>query len=185
MIVAAAIVAVLVSVPLTGGRLARLSDVRLRWPWLPVLAFAGQVLVLAVLDLSASVSAVLHVATYVPILAFVAANRRHPGVWIFSLGLGLNSLAIVANEGVMPASAEAMRRAGIRAEEGFENSAVVDDARLPWLGDVFYVPDEVPLANVFSIGDVLIIVGAAVFVHRASRVPGPGTNDVRAPTPAS
>jgi hypothetical protein len=51
------------------------------------------------------------------------------------------------------------------------NNVVAADAhtRLPWLGDIIALPDEMPLANALSIGDILLIVGMTVFVHRACR----------------
>jgi hypothetical protein len=42
---------------------------------------------------------------------------------------------------------------------------VLPDPRLAFLGDVFAIPRGWPLANVFSVGDVLIAVGAVVAVH--------------------
>ena len=42
---------------------------------------------------------------------------------------------------------------------------------LPWLGDVFAVPAWLPFANVFSIGDVLVLVGMTWVVHSACRRP--------------
>ena len=56
-----------------------------------------------------------------------------------------------------------------QASVAFENSAPVDDAHLAFLGDVFAVPAGWPLANVFSIGDVLIVIGAVALVHGACR----------------
>jgi hypothetical protein len=51
------------------------------------------------------------------------------------------------------------------------NSAPVADAALGFLGDVLAVPSWVPGAKVFSVGDVLIAVGAAIVVHVACRRP--------------
>jgi hypothetical protein len=42
---------------------------------------------------------------------------------------------------------------------------------LPWLGDVFAVPHGVPFANVFSVGDVLVVAGAAWLVRSATHRP--------------
>ena len=41
--------------------------------------------------------------------------------------------------------------------------------RLPWLGDVFAIPRGWPLANVFSIGDVVIVVAVGYFAHMVCR----------------
>ena len=51
----------------------------------------------------------------------------------------------------------------------FANSAYVANARLWFLGDVFAVPASWPFANVFSIGDVLIAVGAAWAIVASTR----------------
>jgi len=48
----------------------------------------------------------------------------------------------------------------------FVNSGVLPDPHLPWLGDVFWIPAGWPLANVFSIGDLLIMLGAGWGAHR-------------------
>jgi hypothetical protein len=42
------------------------------------------------------------------------------------------------------------------------NSGVVEHPKLAFLGDVFAVPAQFPLANVFSVGDVLIILGVGM-----------------------
>jgi hypothetical protein len=47
---------------------------------------------------------------------------------------------------------------------GFENSAVRADAHLAFLGDSVAAPKGVPRANVFRVGDVLIVLGTAALV---------------------
>jgi hypothetical protein len=41
----------------------------------------------------------------------------------------------------------------------------VQGARLAWLGDVFAVPRGWPFANVFSAGDVIVVIAIAYFAH--------------------
>jgi hypothetical protein len=67
----------------------------------------------------------------------------------------------------MPTSRGALQQAGIpfRPTHGFRNSVYVPHAKLQFLGDVFAIPKGWPLANVFSIGDLLVVVGAFVLVH--------------------
>lgn len=163
------VVVATLTVPLAGGHLGRLLDVKLRA--LPILfgAFIVQVLVISVIpDASERVITTLHLLTYVAALAFVALNLRLRGMWVVGLGGLLNFLAIAANGGVMPASPSALRIAGIPVStSGFENSAAVSHARLSFFGDVFAIPASWPLANVYSIGDALIAVGVAVVIHQA------------------
>jgi hypothetical protein len=46
-------------------------------------------------------------------LAFVILNRRYPELLVMGVGLFSNFLAILVNGGYMPASAEALRQAGM------------------------------------------------------------------------
>jgi hypothetical protein len=55
----------------------------------------------------------------------------------------------------MPASPSALARAGLPATlDRFTNSAAVGDPALAALGDVWAIPSGLPLAGVFSAGDV-------------------------------
>jgi len=177
MLLAVVALLAIVTVPLTGGRLGRLAEIRFRAPALAIGGLAAQVLVVSVLPgLPGWLAVTVHLASYSAVLGFVWCNRSLPGLWLIGLGGLSNLLAIAANGGVMPASADALRTAGRTAtEQGFTNSEVVAHPRLGFLGDVLPLPSWVPFANVFSIGDVLIAVGVFVLVHgicRGRRVAG-------------
>jgi hypothetical protein len=161
----------LLLVPLTGGRLSRLADVRLRAVWLVPVAFGLQLLVISVFPRAdEGLLAAVHIGTYVLALGFTWVNRSVPGLVLLGLGAALNGVTIALNGGVLPASARALARSGFVSDVGeFSNSAVREDAVLPWLGDVFWVPAGWPLANVFSVGDVLIVAGVAWLAHRVCR----------------
>jgi hypothetical protein len=166
---------VLAAVPLTGGDLRRLAGLRLQWAWLLPVALGLQVLVITV-DPSAPrpVTVGTHLATYALAGAFLWRNRRVPGLPVLALGAAANALTIALNGGTLPASASAVRRAGLEIDPAvFTNSGVLAHPKLPWLGDVFAVPSWFPFANVFSIGDVLILAGAALLVHVTCRRPSP------------
>jgi hypothetical protein len=103
------------------------------------------------------VLAAIHGVSYLLAGTFVWLNRAVPGVPV------------------------ALRRAGLPlTEDELSNSVVIDDALLPWLGDVFAVPASMPLANVFSIGDIIMAAAAAYAVHRVC-----GTRLVRRRTTAA
>ncbi len=71
----------------------------------------------------------------------------------------LNLVAVIANGGRMPVLPDAMHRAG--HDYGVRmNSVAAADPRLDWLVDRWAAPEWVPLANVFSAGDVVIALGA-------------------------
>jgi hypothetical protein len=164
----------LLSVPLTGGRLSRLADVRARGTWLPVTALALQVLITTLLpNGSPELHKLAHIGTYALIGLFLGVNRRIAGVLVIAAGALLNALAIVLNGGIMPASLAAQRIAGVHVEAGFQNSAAVAHPVLPWLGDV--IPWPGPLPNVLSIGDCVVYAGMAIALHAACRRSAAGT----------
>ena len=115
----------------------------------------------------------LYVGSTFIVLAVLAANLGQPGFRLIALGATLNLLVIVANGGQMPASVEAMQLAhgvaGVPTSE-FSNSVLIGPATaFAFLGDIFALPRGVPLANVFSLGDVLIAAGGLLFVFRTMR----------------
>jgi hypothetical protein len=168
-LIAALVVVAVLTVPLSGGRWARLATFRPRATWLLWLALAVQVLQFSFLDLGRFSDGV-HVGTYVLAAAFLVANHRIPGVWLVALGGFGNGLTITLNHGTLPAREAALRASGLPVDrDDFVNSGIMAHAKLPWLGDVFYLPKGVPLANVFSVGDVLLVVGAFVVVHSLAR----------------
>lgn len=163
----AAVLAVLAPV-LTGGRLRRFADLRIRHGWVLGLALLAQVVVLEVTpDGHRTVLAAVHVVTYLAAGWFVWANRSVPGLLLIGLGAASNGLAITLNGGTLPADPDALATAGIDLDpDAFVNSGVLAAPRLAFLGDVFAIPAGWPLANVFSIGDVLIVAGVAWCAHR-------------------
>ncbi len=141
---------------------------RWRWPWLIWVALVVQYIVLDA-TLPGVLAPVIHVLTYVAALGFAWMNRRAAGVWIVAAGAFTNGLTIALNGGTLPASAGAAEAAGIEQGTDFANSAVLDNPVLPWLGDVFAWPAPLPLANIFSVGDILIVVGVWVAAWSGTR----------------
>lgn len=170
MLIGAALVLCILTVPVAGGRLAALAEIEFRRAWLALAALAAQVLVVSILPGDAyGFSAEIHLASYALLGAFVWANRHVHGLLMVGLGGALNFAAIATNGGVMPADPEAIAAAGLAEEAGFTNSAPANDAPLGFLGDVFAVPGWFPIHNVFSVGDIVIVLGAFLVLHRATR----------------
>jgi hypothetical protein len=71
----------------------------------------------------------------------------------------------------MPADPAALAAVG-QTIGGNTNSVIVGEPQLRPLTDVFATPDWLPMANVFSVGDVLIALGVAVAIAAAMRVQG-------------
>ena len=163
-------VVVLASIPFAGGDLRRMASLRLQATWLLPLAAGMQVLVLGAGTSVRALDIAGHLTSYGLAAAFVWRNRTLHGLWPLTLGAALNAGTIAVNGGTLPASRAALELAGRTSRDG-ANSAVLADPVLPWLGDVFAVPAWVPFANVFSLGDVLVLVGMTWVVQSACRRP--------------
>ncbi len=176
-----AVVLLLASVPLSGGRLALLGELQVHRRGLIVLSLALQVVMTSLFpDAPRAVLVGLHLTSYVIIAFALWANRRLPGLLVIAAGGGTNAAVIALNGGTLPASAGALARAGYAVDPAqFKNSGVLAHPVLPWLGDVAATPAWLPFRNVISIGDVVVLVGAAVLLHvtcrsRVARAAAPG-----------
>ena len=155
---------------LAGGRLGQLGELRLRWVPLILLGLAVQVAIFtdAVGRAVGDAGPAIYAASTALVFVAVLRNIQVPGVALIALGAGCNLAAIVANGGWMPADPDALAAIG-GLSDGYTNSIVVADPALGPLTDIFALPAWLPLANVFSIGDVLIGVGIAVTIALAMR----------------
>jgi ABC-type antimicrobial peptide transport system permease subunit len=169
MIIALVYLAVLASVPLAGGRITALADLPLRRSGLAVAAILIQIVVISLLPGGDhAIHTTLHIASYVLLGLFAWSNRHIPGLALASFGGLLNFIAITANGGVMPADRAAIASLGHKTAEGdFANSQILEHPKLQFLGDVFATPASWPIHNVFSIGDIVLVIGVAVLVHVA------------------
>ena len=127
----------------------------------------------------------LFLLSYAVLLAFIAVNLPRPGFVIIGVGVLLNLLAIAANGGLMPVTAENLAKVDLihRIEGRQEGDAIpysknvlkarqdihfyeLSD-RLTWDNPVFF--------RLFSLGDIVIAGGIVVllgdlFLPRAQRV---------------
>jgi hypothetical protein len=172
-----AIAAGLLAGSVAGGRIAALADLHIRWLGVAVLGLAFQLVLFHPLaaERVGDLGPVLYVVSTLAVFAALLHNLSLPGLPIVALGAALNLVAILANGGAMPSDPAAwMALTGVAAipTDDFTNSVLIGPGTaLPWLSDVFVLPRPIPLANVFSIGDVLIAVGIAWCVARSMRRP--------------
>lgn len=159
----------------TGGSAARLGDLRLSWAPLIVLAMIVQMLLFSspLGNALGGTAPLAYVASNLAVLVAVAANLAIRGLPVVLVGGISNLAAIVANGGYMPVSAEALAAAGDLPKVGYSNSVPRVDVVLGPLTDLFSMPSWIPMANVFSVGDILIGVGVAVAVIAAMHGRGP------------
>jgi uncharacterized protein DUF5317 len=153
-----------------GGRLSAIGRLRISGTGLLYGALAVQLVAfpsgLLPWGTSDAVARGLWLASYGLLFAASLMNRAIRGIPLIASGMAFNVLAILANGGHMPALPRALAGAH-RDFDVHANSVSLVHPHLPWLVDRWAVPSWLPFGNVFSLGDVLIAVGAFVFVVAA------------------
>lgn len=168
--------ALVLMTPLWGGSLGRLTTLRFRGVSIVLAALVLQVAVITVWpSMPHAVAVGGHLASYAMLGVVLWMNRKLPGMWLIAVGVAANGITIAVNGGTLPASAHALRAAGIHLRTGFDNSGVVTHPHLAWLGDIMVTPAWLPMRNMLSIGDVLLFLGAAVLVVITTRRPAPSS----------
>jgi hypothetical protein len=171
------IVAGLLLGKLAGGHLAAIGEIKFRWWALALGGLGVQAALFAppVADRIGTAGPALYVASTLAVLAVLLRNIRMLGFPVIAVGAGLNLLAIASNGGYMPSSPEAWQALNGVASlpvAHYTNSALASSATaFPYLGDILVLPRPFPFANVFSLGDVLIGLGAVFFLVITMRRP--------------
>lgn len=193
MILLVALAVALLVAFLRGGSLRNLADFHLEWGWLAGLALAMQIV--AVYWTGGDSHLYLQrgalVVSSLLLLPVVWRNRRSPGLILIGLGLALNLAVMVANGGFMPITPEAVARiehqhliahvGGVDRMSGSKGIVLPREETALWvLSDIFIIPPPFPVASAFSLGDVLVAVGAFILLQRA--MVGP---PLRSPEPRS
>ena len=118
-----------------------------------------------------NLAAIFLVGSLLALLLFAWWNRSHAAFYWLGFGLLLNLLVIVLNGGLMPISPATVlhlypedhpNALVIGSRLGYSKNVVlyVSETRLEWLADRFLFPAWVPLQVAYSVGDVLIAIGA-------------------------
>lgn len=153
---------------LSGGRFSTLAEHRFRLGWLGIVG-----VVLQFVPARDTVGDLVLVASFLCLFVVCAANRRLPGFVLIFVGLALNFIVIVVNQG-MPVSREAVVTSG--QADTLNDLAELDspkhhlqrpDDRLMPLADV--IPIGPPIRQVVSAGDLAVLGGVAWFLVAAMR----------------
>ncbi|EEG77845.1 DUF5317 domain-containing protein [Dethiobacter alkaliphilus] len=165
MIVLGILLAVVVGL-LRGGKLARLGDVSLKAMPLVWVALVMRALVGVVENAGFTYAPGLQIAAYILFFYAVWLNLAQPGIKLFGLGSLLNFVVIAANGGRMPVSADAIAAAGGSGTPTGTHVLLTEGTRLWFLADVIALPRISPVAQVISVGDILIVMGVFLFIQR-------------------
>ena len=170
-----------------GGRLQRLSGLRVWGWWAGLAAFGVQLWVLRgpLRDDSGIAAASLLCGALAALSLVAAVNHLIPGAPLIAAGLALNLTVMLANGGLMPISPEMIGATGRAAPEiGSRvtgSKAVVkapSETKLEILSDRFWTGLPAPYHIVFSVGDVVLVAGIATLLYRTVTKPT-GDDDER------
>jgi hypothetical protein len=177
-ILGAVVIGILVGLAL-GGSITTLSETHFRWWGLAIAGFGLQVVPIA------SPSGLAHwldvgllTLSYVALLGFVIKNWPRPGIPLVAAGFALNVLVIALNGG-MPVSDHALHQAygtgyettfrDLQLHGGAKHHLARPDDVLSPLTDV--IPFGKPVHRVFSVGDLISILGITWVIAAATRGP--------------
>ena len=151
-----------------GGRLSSLGEVRFRYGWAGLLG-----VFLQFLPVSGTPGYLVLVASFLLLVFVASVNWKLPGFLLVLVGLWMNFLVIVVNEG-MPVTREAIVDSGqvetlraLRDDGGTKHHLATPDDDLVFLGDRIAVP--APVRQAISVGDVVAYAGAMWFVVAGMR----------------
>jgi hypothetical protein len=146
----------------------------LKYPWLVLIGFAPQFLAFSFSSTEMLLSrwaSVALVSSQILLLAFTVVNIKKPPFWALGTGLLSNFIVIFINGGLMPIQPEVVQKlipgpstglwaVGERLLMTKDFVLPLADTRLWFLDDRFILPAWMNYHVAFSIGDVLIAIGA-------------------------
>jgi len=161
---------------LRGGKLKNLGDTYIKGWYLLILSSILQAVLainkaigISLINNILNKNFVLFIAiSYILLVIVAIMNIKKRYMLVLLIGIILNFLVIMANEGQMPVSTEGIK--GINKETYIENRsldvkhiAVTKDTRLVYLSDIILIDRPYPLPKVISIGDVFLMLGLFMF----------------------
>lgn len=152
------------------GRLSNLGSLQFRWVPLALVA-----LLMQVINPPGSWPLVMLIGSFVLLWVFTIVNRDVRGFRLIMVGVALNFLVIVANDG-MPVSRQALVASGQantvadltnNSDRYVKHHLAGSDDVVLFLGDVIALPP--PISQAISVGDIFTYGGVAVVIVSAMR----------------
>ncbi|MFE8701728.1 DUF5317 domain-containing protein [Cytobacillus sp. FJAT-54145] len=156
------------------GNLRGLAKLHLKWGWIFPLLLLFQMIVFTLqnkVSFLGTTSGYIYIGVYIIGMLFLFLNRDNPGFIIILIGVFLNFIVMAVNGGRMPVSLEAASilepgYLDILKHELYAKHALLTEAtKLGFLGDIIPLSDPYPRTQIISIGDVIMNIGAFVFIQ--------------------
>lgn len=188
-----AIILPLIFGKLSGGKFENLLDIKIRIWWL--ITLAGLIEFGAAIIRSNEMGSLwvyidqhvfwIQFVTYSLLTLALSWNIKEKGFVIIMIGLLLNFIVIMANQGKMPVDIQAIKH--IISKESLEylksgkdltHAIASDSTRLWFLGDIIHLKKPYPLTKSISIGDLFLTAGLLRFIlfKMKNSIPSQGQN---------
>ncbi len=161
---------------ITGGKITNLKNIRFRHSWLVFVAVAIKIITNSnlrfVLGIPDGLAPKLYVISLLLVVVFIIFNMHLRGLSLVGLGLISNLTAIVFNSGYMPVKIEYLNLVSspeelVKISQGlplYNHIAAGPSTKFYFLSDIFLMPHWILITRVFSIGDVILTIGGAIFI---------------------
>ncbi|MEA1964723.1 MAG: DUF5317 domain-containing protein [Candidatus Aerophobetes bacterium] len=123
-------------------------------------------------QLFSKIGVYLHIFSYVLLLMALLYSREIKGMKLIGIGVAINFIAILANGGQMPVSAEALLKADMNDMLSllYNKSYVVhtlltEKSHLKFLTDIIPLPHPYPKPRVLSVGDIVMSIGLFILIQ--------------------
>jgi len=165
------IIAAVIIGMVTGGRFSNLSQLKIKFIYVIVLAYLIQVGI----DFGAprwefGGYSYLHTLSYLILLFALVKNRSIPGMQLI-IGTLLNFAVIALNAGQMPVRADvipAQMAEALASGKGGTHGLMTGETTLAFLADIFYI--KLPYQHqLISIGDILLNAGVLALIVKGIR----------------
>jgi len=164
------IIAAVIIGMVTGGRFSNLSQLKIKFIYVIVLAYLIQVGI----DFGAprwefGGYSYLHTLSYLILLFALVKNRSIPGMQLIIAGTLLNFAVIALNAGQMPVRADVIPAQMAEASgKGGTHGLMTGETTLAFLADIFYI--KLPYQHqLISIGDILLNAGVLALIVKGIR----------------
>lgn len=159
-----------------GGKFIRLKNLNFKKLSPIIIALVVQYLVLIFSDRDLKVIGnyveEIYLVSFILIFIGVIINMNIPSLWIVFVGAISNFIVFVMNGMKIPVSFDALKIAGMNSTIKLMESgqyklydAITNGTDYEILGKIIAIDNILPLAGVFSVGDILITMGLFVFIE--------------------
>ena len=116
----------------------------------------------------------LYLLSFVALLIGLAKNVHLPGARLALLGAALNFVVIISNGCKMPVTPDMFTwitpESFAQSTQSLTHQVLTSATRLPFLADIIVLPPGLPLAGIYSIGDLLLYAGIIWVVQDQMRL---------------